>query len=154
MSTLIPPVPLANPEDQFRIDYIKSIAPLSDFDYTQVRSLIFIIYLGCFQWHLNLCKCVEVFEPLTERFCMTLLHDCRFMKIWIFGLVFFKSRTWGEVPATSWKFECFWETLLYGKTDADCFVVVWVCNWNRLKILSFLRIRVKTRPNNCVTSVG
>ncbi|XDV47857.1 hypothetical protein PO909_017404 [Leuciscus waleckii] len=35
MSTLIPPVPLANPEDQFRIDYIKSIAPLSDFDYTQ-----------------------------------------------------------------------------------------------------------------------
>ncbi|XP_073535110.1 guanine nucleotide-binding protein G(olf) subunit alpha isoform X1 [Phyllobates terribilis] len=35
MSTLIPPVPLANPENQFRIDYIKSIAPLSDFDYTQ-----------------------------------------------------------------------------------------------------------------------
>lgn len=39
MSTLIPPVPLANPEDQFRIDYIKSIAPLSDFDYSQVRPL-------------------------------------------------------------------------------------------------------------------
>lgn len=37
MSTLIPPVPLANPENQFRMDYIKSIAPLSDFDYTQVR---------------------------------------------------------------------------------------------------------------------
>lgn len=37
MSTLIPPVPLANPEDQFRIEYIKSIAPLSDFDYPQVR---------------------------------------------------------------------------------------------------------------------
>ncbi|MCJ8728464.1 hypothetical protein PDJAM_G00004740 [Pangasius djambal] len=35
MSTLTPPVPLANPEDQFRIDYIKSIAPLSDFDYPQ-----------------------------------------------------------------------------------------------------------------------
>ncbi|XP_061694514.1 guanine nucleotide-binding protein G(olf) subunit alpha isoform X1 [Syngnathoides biaculeatus] len=35
MSTLIPPVPLANPEDQFRIDSIKSIAPLSDFDYSQ-----------------------------------------------------------------------------------------------------------------------
>ncbi|XP_048102220.1 guanine nucleotide-binding protein G(olf) subunit alpha isoform X1 [Alosa alosa] len=35
MSTLIPPVPLANPENQFRIDYIKSIAPLSDFDYSQ-----------------------------------------------------------------------------------------------------------------------
>ncbi|XP_028833323.1 guanine nucleotide-binding protein G(olf) subunit alpha isoform X2 [Denticeps clupeoides] len=35
MSTLIPPVPLANPEDQFRIDYIKSIASLSDFDYSQ-----------------------------------------------------------------------------------------------------------------------
>ncbi|TRY91388.1 hypothetical protein DNTS_013519 [Danionella cerebrum] len=36
MSTLMPPVPLANSEDQFRIEYIKSIAPLSDFDYTQV----------------------------------------------------------------------------------------------------------------------
>ncbi|CAB1318005.1 unnamed protein product, partial [Coregonus sp. 'balchen'] len=35
MSTLIPPVTLANPEDQFRIEYIKSIAPLSDVDYTQ-----------------------------------------------------------------------------------------------------------------------
>ncbi|XP_041102101.1 guanine nucleotide-binding protein G(olf) subunit alpha-like [Polyodon spathula] len=35
MSILIPPVPLANPENQFRMDYIKSIAPLSDFDYTQ-----------------------------------------------------------------------------------------------------------------------
>uniref|UniRef100_A0A1A8K513 Guanine nucleotide binding protein (G protein), alpha activating activity polypeptide, olfactory type n=1 Tax=Nothobranchius kuhntae TaxID=321403 RepID=A0A1A8K513_NOTKU len=35
MSTLIPPVPLANPENQFRIEYIKSIAPLSDFDYPQ-----------------------------------------------------------------------------------------------------------------------
>ncbi|KAM4557543.1 guanine nucleotide binding protein (G protein), alpha activating activity polypeptide, olfactory type 2 isoform 1-T1 [Fundulus diaphanus] len=35
MSTLIPPVPIANPENQFRIEYIKSIAPLSDFDYPQ-----------------------------------------------------------------------------------------------------------------------
>ncbi|KAM9426982.1 guanine nucleotide-binding protein G(olf) subunit alpha-like isoform 1-T1 [Salvelinus alpinus] len=35
MSTLIPPVTLANPEDRFRIEYIKSIPPLSDFDYTQ-----------------------------------------------------------------------------------------------------------------------
>ncbi|XP_061111091.1 guanine nucleotide-binding protein G(olf) subunit alpha isoform X1 [Conger conger] len=35
MSTLIPPVPLGNPGDQFRVDYIKSIAPLSDFDYTE-----------------------------------------------------------------------------------------------------------------------
>ncbi|XP_062836602.1 guanine nucleotide-binding protein G(olf) subunit alpha isoform X1 [Anolis carolinensis] len=35
MSTLIPPVPLANQENQFRADYIKSIAPLSDFEYTQ-----------------------------------------------------------------------------------------------------------------------
>nr|XP_033789989.1 LOW QUALITY PROTEIN: guanine nucleotide-binding protein G(olf) subunit alpha [Geotrypetes seraphini] len=35
MSTLIPPIPLANPANQFRVDYLKSIAPLSDFDYTQ-----------------------------------------------------------------------------------------------------------------------
>uniref|UniRef100_V9L0D9 Guanine nucleotide-binding protein G(Olf) subunit alpha n=1 Tax=Callorhinchus milii TaxID=7868 RepID=V9L0D9_CALMI len=35
MSTLIPPVQLANPQHQFRLDYIRSIAPLSDFEYTQ-----------------------------------------------------------------------------------------------------------------------
>uniref|UniRef100_A0A6Q2XGU7 Guanine nucleotide-binding protein G(Olf) subunit alpha n=1 Tax=Esox lucius TaxID=8010 RepID=A0A6Q2XGU7_ESOLU len=35
MSTLIPPVPIGNPANQSRIDYIKSIAPLSDFDYTE-----------------------------------------------------------------------------------------------------------------------
>ncbi|XP_062376809.1 guanine nucleotide-binding protein G(olf) subunit alpha isoform X1 [Sardina pilchardus] len=35
MSTLIPPVPLGNVANQPRIDYIKSIAPLSDFDYTE-----------------------------------------------------------------------------------------------------------------------
>ncbi|KAL2085461.1 hypothetical protein ACEWY4_018781 [Coilia grayii] len=35
MSTLIPPVPLANATNQPRVDYIKSIAPLSDFDYTE-----------------------------------------------------------------------------------------------------------------------
>lgn len=35
MSTLIPPVQLANPEHQVRLDYIKSIALLSDFEYTQ-----------------------------------------------------------------------------------------------------------------------
>lgn len=35
MSTLIPPVPLGNATNQPRIDYIKSIAPLSDFDYTE-----------------------------------------------------------------------------------------------------------------------
>ncbi|KAJ8374937.1 hypothetical protein SKAU_G00055170 [Synaphobranchus kaupii] len=35
MSTLIPPVPLANQENQFRTEYIRSIAPYSDFDYTQ-----------------------------------------------------------------------------------------------------------------------
>uniref|UniRef100_A0A8C7KR85 Guanine nucleotide-binding protein G(olf) subunit alpha n=1 Tax=Oncorhynchus kisutch TaxID=8019 RepID=A0A8C7KR85_ONCKI len=35
MSTLIPPVPIGNPSNESRIDYIKSIAPLSDFDYTE-----------------------------------------------------------------------------------------------------------------------
>ncbi|XP_075905148.1 guanine nucleotide-binding protein G(olf) subunit alpha-like isoform X2 [Nelusetta ayraudi] len=35
MSTLTPPVPLGNPANQFRVDYIKSIAPLSDFEYTE-----------------------------------------------------------------------------------------------------------------------
>ncbi|XP_048868515.1 guanine nucleotide-binding protein G(olf) subunit alpha-like isoform X2 [Brienomyrus brachyistius] len=35
MSTLIPPVLLANQGNQFRVDYIRSIARHSDFDYTQ-----------------------------------------------------------------------------------------------------------------------
>ncbi|XP_078019036.1 guanine nucleotide-binding protein G(olf) subunit alpha-like isoform X1 [Epinephelus lanceolatus] len=35
MGTLTPPVPLGNPGNQFRVDYIKSIAPLSDFEYTE-----------------------------------------------------------------------------------------------------------------------
>ncbi|XP_051539020.1 guanine nucleotide-binding protein G(olf) subunit alpha-like [Myxocyprinus asiaticus] len=35
MSTLTPPVSLANPENLPRAEYIKSIAPLSDFDYTE-----------------------------------------------------------------------------------------------------------------------
>ncbi|KAM4718123.1 guanine nucleotide-binding protein G(olf) subunit alpha isoform 2-T2 [Anableps anableps] len=35
MSALTPPVPLGNPDNQFRVDYIKSIAPLSDFEYTE-----------------------------------------------------------------------------------------------------------------------
>ncbi|CAJ1081596.1 guanine nucleotide-binding protein G(olf) subunit alpha [Xyrichtys novacula] len=35
MSMLTPPIPLGNPGNQFRIDYIKSIAPLSDFEYTE-----------------------------------------------------------------------------------------------------------------------
>uniref|UniRef100_A0A8C9T969 G protein subunit alpha L n=1 Tax=Scleropages formosus TaxID=113540 RepID=A0A8C9T969_SCLFO len=35
MSALIPPVALANPENQWRVEYVRSVAPLSDFDYTQ-----------------------------------------------------------------------------------------------------------------------
>uniref|UniRef100_A0A667WZX0 GNAS complex locus n=1 Tax=Myripristis murdjan TaxID=586833 RepID=A0A667WZX0_9TELE len=35
MSTLTPPIPISNPGNQFRVDYIKSIAPLSDFEYTE-----------------------------------------------------------------------------------------------------------------------
>ncbi|KAG8505189.1 Guanine nucleotide-binding protein G(olf) subunit alpha [Galemys pyrenaicus] len=41
MSTIIPPVPLANPENQFRSDYIKSIAPITDFEYSQPKFRIF-----------------------------------------------------------------------------------------------------------------
>ncbi|ROL51092.1 Guanine nucleotide-binding protein G(olf) subunit alpha [Anabarilius grahami] len=36
MSTLTPPVSIANPSNQPRAEYIKSIAPLSDFDYTEL----------------------------------------------------------------------------------------------------------------------
>ncbi|XP_045550481.1 guanine nucleotide-binding protein G(s) subunit alpha isoforms XLas isoform X2 [Salmo salar] len=46
MSTLIPPVTLANPKDQFRIEYIKSIALLSDFDYTQGPSVTVVFMNG------------------------------------------------------------------------------------------------------------
>lgn len=39
MTVLTPPIPLGNPDNQFRADYIRSIAPLSDFDYTEVTRL-------------------------------------------------------------------------------------------------------------------
>ncbi|KAK5850332.1 hypothetical protein PBY51_014590 [Eleginops maclovinus] len=35
MSTLTPPIPLGNPGNQFRLDYIRGIAPLSDFECTE-----------------------------------------------------------------------------------------------------------------------
>uniref|UniRef100_A0A8C0W3U6 Guanine nucleotide-binding protein G(Olf) subunit alpha n=1 Tax=Castor canadensis TaxID=51338 RepID=A0A8C0W3U6_CASCN len=44
MSTIIPPVPLANPENQFRSDYIKSIAPITDFEYSQVSKFLLKIF--------------------------------------------------------------------------------------------------------------
>lgn len=37
MGALTPPVSLGNPSNQFRVDYIKSIAPLLDFEYTEVK---------------------------------------------------------------------------------------------------------------------
>ena len=36
MSTLTPPVPLENPENQFRVDYIQDVASQPDFDYPSV----------------------------------------------------------------------------------------------------------------------
>lgn len=36
MTTLTPPIPLGNPGNEFRLEYVKSIAPLSDFEYTEV----------------------------------------------------------------------------------------------------------------------
>uniref|UniRef100_A0A8C6MBN3 Guanine nucleotide-binding protein G(olf) subunit alpha-like n=1 Tax=Nothobranchius furzeri TaxID=105023 RepID=A0A8C6MBN3_NOTFU len=35
MSSLTPPIPLGNPGNQFRVEYIRSISPLSDFEYTE-----------------------------------------------------------------------------------------------------------------------
>ncbi|KAM8822981.1 guanine nucleotide-binding protein G(olf) subunit alpha-like isoform 1-T2 [Spinachia spinachia] len=35
MTTLTPPIPLGNPGNEFRLEYIKSIAPLSDLEYTE-----------------------------------------------------------------------------------------------------------------------
>uniref|UniRef100_A0AAV2L815 Uncharacterized protein n=1 Tax=Knipowitschia caucasica TaxID=637954 RepID=A0AAV2L815_KNICA len=35
MSSLVPPVALGTPQNQHRVDYIKGIAPLSDFEYTE-----------------------------------------------------------------------------------------------------------------------
>ena len=81
MSTLIPPVPLANPEDQFRIEYIKSIAPLSDFDYSQVRcSLSFCV-----------CVCVCGFADVNMRqgkmsynaACVLFFFLCVFVLVWV-----------------------------------------------------------------------
>lgn len=36
MSTINPPVPLENPANQFRVDYIQDVASAPDFDYPQV----------------------------------------------------------------------------------------------------------------------
>ena len=47
MSTIIPPVPLANPENQFRSDYIKSIAPITDFEYSQVSKSLLKYFKRC-----------------------------------------------------------------------------------------------------------
>ena len=56
MSTIIPPVPLANPENQFRSDYIKSIAPITDFEYSQVSKSL----LKYFKW----CKVEQFFNEV------------------------------------------------------------------------------------------
>lgn len=65
MSTIIPPVPLANPENQFRSDYIKSIAPITDFEYSQVRTF----FLKHFTWEVDPFSRNGSF--LTEK-----QHDC------------------------------------------------------------------------------
>lgn len=36
MSNLVPPVELANPENQFRVDYILSVMNVPDFDFPPV----------------------------------------------------------------------------------------------------------------------
>ena len=36
MSTLNPPVPLENPDNQFRVDYMQDVASQKDFDYPPV----------------------------------------------------------------------------------------------------------------------
>jgi hypothetical protein len=41
MSTLTPPVKLANPNNQFRYDYIHEVATAPDFDYPEVRQTWF-----------------------------------------------------------------------------------------------------------------
>nr|XP_040023052.1 LOW QUALITY PROTEIN: guanine nucleotide-binding protein G(olf) subunit alpha-like [Gasterosteus aculeatus aculeatus] len=41
MTTLTPPIPLGNPGNEFRLEYVKSIAPLSDFEYTEVPLMTF-----------------------------------------------------------------------------------------------------------------
>lgn len=45
MGTLTPPVKLANPNNQFRYDYIHEVATAPDFDYPQVSRYFGSIYL-------------------------------------------------------------------------------------------------------------
>ncbi|KAM7389967.1 hypothetical protein PAMA_008241 [Pampus argenteus] len=49
MSTLTPPVPLGNPANQFRIDYIRGISPLSDFEYTEDLLRCRVLTSGIFE---------------------------------------------------------------------------------------------------------
>ena len=43
MSTLVPPVQLDNPENQWRVDYIQDIASNPDFDYPSVRFFLLLL---------------------------------------------------------------------------------------------------------------
>lgn len=43
MPTLTPPVKLANPNNQFRIDYLHEVATTPDFDYPPVRYFAIIV---------------------------------------------------------------------------------------------------------------
>lgn len=69
MSTLIPPIPVGNPGNQFRVDYIRSIAPLSDFEYTEVTHththITVLRYLGY--------ACVGVMSSLLDGQEVTVL---------------------------------------------------------------------------------
>lgn len=40
MSNLVPPVELANPENQFRVDYILSVMNVPDFDFPPVSNTL------------------------------------------------------------------------------------------------------------------
>lgn len=40
MSNLVPPVELANPENQFRVDYILSVMNVPDFDFPPVSKAL------------------------------------------------------------------------------------------------------------------
>ena len=43
MSTLTPPIQLAEPQNQFRLDYIQDVSSSPDFDYPEVLYLCFSV---------------------------------------------------------------------------------------------------------------
>lgn len=84
MSTLTPPVPLQNPENQFRVDYIQDVASQHDFDYPPV-SMVFLVSLSVVYIATSVVHCTAVYIYFrdTNEWNSTSLR-CVSLLLWLF----------------------------------------------------------------------